>query len=380
MEIKRIFHIAIQVCIITLIAVLFSRTAIYSITSVPAFNSSVSGGDFKMSDVYNSVVNNKSEHILSTDIAIVNVDDCSRLQIAEILKTVDACNPAAIALDVMFPWQYAEDETLIEAIRSCDNIVLPRRATYSNNNYDAATLQGSYFYDETFPHYGIVNFESYAISSTVRDFRPTFDIAGQMYNSMPAEISLITKPEAYATLMGKDKNKLTISYPAVEFETISAQELLESTGSLSSLLKGKVVFVGDLFDGHDFHITPIDKAMPGVKIQAYTTQTILSGDYIRTTSGFFNWVLAILTCMLFISLNFIAKYNFPNVGKIILRLLQIFCLYLFYIIGCRIFANHQIYIDFMPALTMMALGLFAYDIWVGGIAVVKAIANKKTHK
>lgn len=201
MGIKRIVHIAVQVCIITAIAVLFSRTAIYSITSVPAFNSSVSGGDFKMSDVYNSVVNNKSEHILSSDIVIVNVDDCSRLQIADVLKTVNACNPAAIALDVMFPWQYAEDEILIEAIRSCDNIVLPRRATYSDENSDVATLQGSYFYDETFPHYGIVNFESFAISSTVREFRSTFDIAGKTFNSMPSELALLTKPEAYAALM-----------------------------------------------------------------------------------------------------------------------------------------------------------------------------------
>ena len=78
METRRLIHTALQICIITAIAVLFSRTAIYSITSVPAFNSSVSGGDFKMSDVYNSVVNCKSEHLLNSDIAIVNVDDCSR--------------------------------------------------------------------------------------------------------------------------------------------------------------------------------------------------------------------------------------------------------------------------------------------------------------
>ena len=377
MEIKRITHIAIQIFAITAIAILLSRTAIYSITSVPAFNSSVSGGDFKMSDVYNSVINNNSEHILSTDIAIVNVDDCSRLQIAEVLKAVNDCDPVVIALDVFFPWQYAEDEILIDAIRLCNNIVLPCRATYGNDNPDTATLQGSYFYDETFHHYGIVNFESYAISSTIREFRTTFDVDGKLYNSMPVEISLIAEPDAYAALMEKGTGKHTISYPIIEFETISAQELLESNGSLSSFLGGKIVFVGDLYDGHDFHVTPIDKAMPGVKIQAYTTQTILSGNYTRTTSGFVNWVLAILTCMLFITLNFVAKYNFPNVGKIVLRLLQVFCLYLFYIIGCRIFATRQLYIDFMPALTMMALGLFAYDVWVGGIAVAKAVTSHK---
>ena len=290
---------------------------------------------------------------------------------------MNASQPAAIGLDVMFPWQYAEDDVLIDAIRSCDNIVLPRRVTLSDDNSDVATLQGSYFYDDSFPHYGIVNFESYAISSTVREFRSSFKVGGQEYNSMPAELSRIVNPSAYASLNEMNKNKHTISFPAIEFETISADELLESGESVISILKDKIVFVGDLYDGHDFHITPIDKAMPGVKIQAYTTQTILSGNYIKTTSGAFNWILAILTSMLFIALNFIARYIFPNVGKIILRLLQIFCLYLFYIIGCRIFADHQLYIDFMPALTMMALGLFAYDIWVGGIAIVKGITNHK---
>lgn len=377
---KRIIHISLQVCIITALAVLLSRTAIYSITSVPAFNSSVSGGDFKMSDVYNSVVNSKNPPTLSPDIKIVNVDDCSRLQIAEVLNAVNAAKPKAIGLDVMFPWQYAEDDVLIDAIRSCDNIVLPCRVKYNDAEGGFEEIQGSYFYDDSFFHYGIVNFESYAISSTVREFCPSFSIDDTTYDSMPVELVSIASPGAYKTLQERSNAKEFISYPAIEFETISGKELLEDGENLSEELSGKIVFVGDIYDGHDFHITPIDKAMPGVKIQAYTTQTILFGQYIRTTSTFFNWMLAILTCLLFISLNFISRYNFPNVGKIVLRLLQILCLYLFYIIGCKIFANHRIYIDFMPALTMMALGLFAYDVWVGGVAIVKKIHLAKQNK
>lgn len=371
MKFGRHIQIALQVCIVTLLAVFFSRTAIYSITSVTAFNSSLSGGDFRMSDVYNSVINSNVNPRLSSDIIIVNVDDCSRMQIADVLSAINNANPTAIGLDVIFPWQYPDDEILVDAIRECTHIVLPQRIVLSDDTSEPTGLKGSYFYDISFPYYGIVNFESYAISNTVRESRRSFSVNDTTFLSMPAELARLANPEAYATLADRAEDKFTIVYPAIEFDTISANELLEQTDDLSRVLKGKIVLVGDLYDGHDFHVTPINKAMPGIKVQAYATETILNGVYIRTTSSNFNWVLAILICMAFITLNFTAKYHFPNVGKIVLRILQILCLYIFYIAGCKIYECYQVYIDFMPALTMMALGLLAYDIWVGLIAILK---------
>ncbi len=366
-------HIALQVCIITALAVLFSRTVIYSITSIPTFNSSISGGDFKMSDIYNSVVNSNNDVRRSKSIAIIGVDDCSRMEIAKVINAVNDCGPAAVGLDIMFPWQYAEDSILITAISNCSNIVLPCKAIYENRVSSFTDVTGSYFYDDSFQHYGIVNFWSQSINSTVREFKPFFDINGKNYNSMAAELVSIASLDRYLELKSLENHKHIIFYPSVDFEQMTANELLSDKESAAKVLDGKIVFIGDINDGHDFHITPIDKAMPGVKIHAYTTETILNGQYIRTTSSFFNWALAILTCMIFISLNFVSRYKFPTIGKIILRLLQIGCLYAFYILGCHIFENRQLYIDFIPALTMMALGLFAYDVWVGGVVLVKKI-------
>ena len=41
-----------------------------------------------------------------------------------------------------------------------------------------------------------------------------------------------------------------------------------------------------------------------------------------------------------------------------------------------IYYYQGVYVDFMPTLTMIALGFFSYDIWVGIVAIIEGIGKR----
>ena len=390
---RRIVITIAQIAAVTVISLLFSKTTIYELTSIPAMNSSMSGMDFKMSDVYNSVVNQTSETLRSKNVAIVNIDDCSREEVAEVIRLLDSFSPAAVGLDEIYPKEKKHDAELISALRSCRNLVLPQRILGYKNRPDYVHEDKSYFYDDSFAHYGVLNLETADLDCPVRRFRPVYTLqdSTEVYG-MATELVRIASPEAFDNLMKKVRSgddTLLVSYPNVYFETVTGEELLHkrdsveknfrgaelaaARDSLAAPFAGKIVLVGELNDGHDFHLTPIDITMPGVKIQAYTVETILSEKFLREATEEQNWKIAIVICIIFLTLNFISVNHFPNVGKVLLRLLQIGCLFQCYIIGSIIYYYNGLYVDFMPTFTMIALGFFSYDIWVGAVGIVQGI-------
>ncbi len=393
---KTIILTVLQIAAVTVISVMFSKTTIYQLTSIPAMTNSMSGVDFKMSDVYNSVVSRMSTTKKSENVVIVSVDDCSREEIAEVINLLDSCEPAAVGLDIIYQKKKKHDKVLIDAIRSCDNLVLPRRILGYGNTRDLTDADTAYFYDNSFAHYGVVNLEAEDLDCPVRRFRPVYTLPdSQKVFSMAGELVRIARPEVFDSLMVKvqrDGDTLVINYPNISFQTISGAELLSQRDSISSNFrgtalrtakdslaspfKGKIVLVGKLYDGHDLHLTPIDITMPGVKIQAYTVETILGERFLREATEEENWRIAIIVCIIFLTLNFISVNHFPNVGKVLLRILQILCLFQCYIIGSVIYYHDGIYFDFIPTFTMIALGFFSYDIWVGAVGVVKAAIRR----
>ena len=376
MTLKKIISTGIQICIITAIAAMISGTALDAISSIPDFNPSGTEYDFDITDIYNSVYRNKVAPRLSQEIVIVSVDDCSRDEIAHVIEIIDTSDVLAIGLDIIFPWENSGDERLINAITSSPNIVMPCSAILNKESMTYDSVSGSYFYSDTLLHRGIVNFEANSLASTIRNFKTSYLINSQDINSFPVEVVKISHPSKYEQLLHRPRNITPIYFPGVEFDIISAQEIFDDPVSISSYIKGKTIFIGDVHDGHDIHITPIDKAMPGIIVQAHIAQTIIDGIYIKLTSSFINWLIAIIICMMFIAMSFVAKDRLPNAGNIVIRVLQVFSLYIFYLIGCLIFANHAVYVDFMPALSMVALGLFAFDIWGGFVACYKYLASK----
>ncbi len=380
MNVKRFINCGVQVVVITAISLLFSKTTIYNFTSIPAMNSSMAGVEFKMSDIYNSIVCKMTSTHRSEDVVIVGVDDCSRVEIAEVISVVDSCGPAAVGLDIIYKKQKKHDMTLINSIRDCHNLVLPMRINGYLRQDDQTGPEEGYFYDSSFANFGVLNLEASDLGRPVRSFRPIYMQADSTQNyGMATELIRLARPEAFSRLMehiSGPSDTLLINYPNLTFDTIDGQDILSRPDSLADELQGKIVLIGELFDGYDRHLTPIDITMPGVKIQAYIIESILSDKFLTEYPPRQNWKIAMIICALLLSFNFIAVYHFPLVGKMAVRMVQIASLFICDIIGIVIYYYQGVYVDFMPTLTMIALGFFSYDIWVGIVSIIEGIGKR----
>ena len=347
----------VQICIITGLAALLSTTVVSSLTSLPAFKSMVEDNDFQMSDLYNRVWNNKTVRQLSHDVVIVSVDGLARDKIAETIEAVSMAKPKAVGIDIIFEFPNENDSILISNIEKSNAVM----AAIETIDGEVIT---SYFCDSLFP-IGIVNMLASEKNSVIREFQPVYPRG----TSFAAEIVKTAHPIQYELLMSNDGENEQISYPAMDFMSIPADSIIQ--GHCIEELTGKIILIGDIHNMADMHTTPIG-TMSGISIQASIIETIIHEKYTHTCSAFVNWLIAILSCMLFVALNILTAKKMPAVGKLIMRIVQLSMLYLFFIIGCHLFINKQIYVDFSLSLVMIALGLLAYDIWIG----VEAICRK----
>lgn len=90
--------------------------------------------DFEMTDFYAIVADSRLVRTLDPDIVIVNIDNCDRNAIADVLEAVSLCNPAVVGLDVMFSDARDDDDRLLAAIAECPNLILPAGVTTADDN------------------------------------------------------------------------------------------------------------------------------------------------------------------------------------------------------------------------------------------------------
>lgn len=357
--------------VITAIAFGLSHWIAYDLTSISAFAPMEKTMDFDLTDVYSTVADKRAKRTLSDDIVIVSIDGCSREDITEAIDYVDYLNPAAIGLDVFFNYPAATDPELISSLTQCRNIVFPVALQLVDGQ---ASVFGSYFYDDiTIAHKGVVNLSANSVRNVIRDFEPEYVVGGDTIRSFATEIAKVAAPEKYEVLMARGRSKETINYPSWEFEIIPADDLSNGDIPLEEArqsIEDKVVLIGNIFDQSDFHLTPIDEGMAGLLIHARALQTILDSCYIEETSETLSWVMAMVLSFIFILLVLIIKKRCAFEGCFV-RFLQLALMYVFLVLGCKVFDHRGAYLNFAPTLLMFGLGMLAMDIWLGILKVVK---------
>lgn len=364
-------RLPLNALVITAIAFGLSHCIAYDLTSISAFAPMEKTMDFDLTDVYSTVADQRAKRTLSDDIVIVSIDGCSREGITEAIDYVDYLNPAAIGLDVFFNYPAAMDSELISSLTQNPNIVLPVALQLVEGQ---ASIFGSYFYDDiSIAHKGVVNLSANSVRNVIRDFEPEYVVGGDTIRSFAAEIAKVAAPEKYEALMARGRSKETINYPSWEFEIIPADDLSNGDIPLEEArqsIEDKVVLIGNIFDQSDFHLTPIDEGMAGLLIHARALQTILDSCYIEEMSEKASWVMAMILSFIFILLVLIIKKRCAFEGCFV-RFLQLALMYVFLVLGCKVFDHRGAYLNFAPTLLMFGLGMLAMDIWLGILKVVK---------
>jgi adenylate cyclase len=216
-----------------------------------------------------------------------------RRLLAQLVRTIDGAHPRAIGLDFIFDMKTADDDGLIEAVRSATAPVVigisapPAKLTPSQETFQEA------FWKQTGRPAGYVNVATDADGAVRRQGEPN-----------PPQDAGFSFAERLAQAAGKPVEHQSRRivwrndpHGPEAFLTIPAHFLLPGLNAREDLrtrqlasLKDRVVILGlDLNDQRDRHLTPLSKVtgedMTGALIQTHLTAQIWDGRSYRELGG-----------------------------------------------------------------------------------------------
>lgn len=351
--------LSLKTAVVTVMALLFSHVVIYDLMSVSFFSPMEKASDFRFSDFYTMVANDRAVRGLDSDVVLVSVDGCDRREIARAIDDIDYCAPAAVGLDIAFTSPINLDEDpLAESLAACNNLVMPVMVDNMGSivhvsHYDSIVEPSGGF--------AAVNIQgTKGALATVREFIPGFRADGsETIPSLPVALVEMARPEAASILVERGHTVEAISYASREFETLYPDEILDN----EEAIKGKIVLIGKVRDAGDLHVTPIDNFTPGLQIHAYTVATILSGDYTRRLRPYETYLLAGVLTFLVVWLNMWLEAT--PLRAIWVRCLQLGLLYLMIVGGTLAFIKCNVDLNFAYPMLTISLGVAVCDFYDG---------------
>lgn len=370
-------HAAAKAACITALAFVLSMLLVSPFTaSTSALFSSPEQQDFKFSDIYAQVADDRPVRQLDPNIVILDIGNYNRGEIARTLMFLSLCNPRAVGLDVLFmaPRDPAEDAMLVDAVRSIPGIVLACSVDPAGDDGDRpvfAYAMRSFFADSIADGAavaGATNLPSKGEHGRIRHFVTGFaDAEGGVIPSFAGALASRVCPERLALYDGPEMN--TVRYHSHEFTVIPADEIADRAAALD----GKTVIVGSMNDAGDMHATPVNSYYPGALIHAHSLATMMDGIRYTTAPGWVDYATAIAVCFGIVLLCISMKH----MGRsILLRVLQIALLVGAVTVGYTLFVERNIICNFSHTLLMIAFGLFSIDLWNGTAAIGRSIYDR----
>jgi hypothetical protein len=187
MFLETAFHVAG----ITLLAILMTRFVIYDFSSLSAFMPMEKATDFEMSDLYNAVEENKAEHHLSQDVCVISVDNCNREGVLDVVNMVSAYGPAAIGLDIVFPWPEQDNSYLLATLSETPDLVCVNKVQPTEDDPMRYEVVPASFYESMIsPRYGHAKLVAYSTRAVVRRFYSyVLTAEGDTLLSLPAALA-----------------------------------------------------------------------------------------------------------------------------------------------------------------------------------------------
>lgn len=277
----------------------------------------------------------------------------SRAAIAEAIERIDACAPAAILLDVIFPaaatTDTAEDRRLRNAVTEARNLYAACRLT------DGETERSFFVTDGNIPE-GLVNRLTY--------FRPAETEEGDTIPYLPYLATGTTgTPDPYRTVNYFDK----------EFFTTGISQPL-----LPDDIRGRFVLVGDLKDLRDTHDMPFriggTHRVPGTVLLAHTLSTILHDTWVVKLAPVWGAAAAFVLTFLFTYFCYAVRESrrlHPRWANFIESAARILLIVLLMLAGYCLFSKYGVVLNLVYTMFALALTGFAADIvelagWVRG--------------
>lgn len=328
--------------------------------------------EFSLSDLYYDVSwASPSAPEISQQITIVDVTKLrDRADIAATLDEVRQAKPAVIGVDLLFIDERPGtdgDILLREVADSMPEAIFVNKLTdFVPARDEFKNCTRSFFAPKT---EGYSNFSGDMQSSCIRELSFTRHCNGHEMRSFALAMTESYEKQPW---QGDRSIDYLIHYRHLDFRTIAA----DSVSYFPELLRDRIVILGTT-DETDTHLTPRGK-MPGVKIQAYATQSLIDHHQITTISTptliLITFVVSYLTILIQIFFVWFVKRfkgfvaDFLSESKFALRVVTFGWLAVLAWLGYLIYEGANIYIP---------MGLvYAFVVFTGEArGIYTAIAN-----
>ena len=314
----------------------------------------------------------------SNSIVIVDITYLhDRDSIATVLEEVDALEPAAIDVDVVFeyPKEPVGDMHLVNVAATLSNAVFSFKMMDPDRQKNEFTRQvHSFFASELGVTEGFVNVDR----SMTRDIPLCLEMQGKTYPSVIARMMEVLqgKPFDY-----QHHRKQPINYEPTVFRIIP----YDSIQHYAQYITGHIVMFGGAYESVDVLYTPLGQ-MHGIKVLCYAMKTMIEMKQQIDCKGILYWLLTILlsyigVCIIMGYKDTVLKIGDGLVGDI-LRTIFIISIFIFIVMmiymSCAfmLFVKWRINFDLTPTLSVMALATTAADI----VRITIKYTSKKIYK
>lgn len=333
--------------------------------------------NFSLSDLYFGVDWETDEQPEKSE--LITLIDATKLydrgSIANLLNEVDSCKPKAVGVDMIFERRLCDslsDEYLQEAaekmknaVFACklamyekkDSLIQDKKEVVELKDSSFHAVVKSYFSEAIAPREGYANTVSNAYSTVLRHLSIERKLDGKPFKSFTAAVADLAVP---GCLPPTPEEKYLIKYNHLDFPVVSCDSVLANR----KLIEGRIALIGTLDAEQDMHFTPIGN-IPGMKVQAYSIQTLLDGHRITTISCFWHCLLVIVftyltalwqLCWIRIShKGDMPLLFFLGESKLVMRLLTLLWMALIAWGGYFLYDHYGLYINFVWLLVFIVL-------------------------
>lgn len=336
--------------------------------STSSIFSSAEQNDFELPDLFMQMSDNRPVRSLDNRIVLVDIGHADREGIAHMLDVISLSGARSVGIDVNFVEPRGDDSHLIKAVAGIPGIVLPAEVKEHDGKF---VIEAVPFFIDSISDYrlGVVNLASAGDRHRIREFTYSFAMAdGDTLRSYSQALAEDYDPAAARRSLERAgiANADIIDYPSREFTIIDGEDIDE----YAELLTDKIVILGARADSEDMHSTPVNSYMAGIEIHAHSLATILNGKRLVKVPGYVDKILAVLICYIIVLMTISIKALYRGA---LMRMLQVLLVFGVVWMGYTMLMEQGWIMNLSSALLMIAFGIFAVDIWNGGVWLVDKI-------
>lgn len=316
---------------------------------------------------------------------VITIVDITQLHdrdsIASVLEEVDALEPAAIDIDVVFeyPKEPVGDMHLLSVAATLSNAVFSFKMMDPDHEKGEFTRQvHSFFAKELGVDEGFVNVDR----RMTRDIPLSLKMNGQVYPSVIARMTEVVQGKPIDL---QRHQKQPIDYTPTVFRVVP----YDSIQHYAQYISGRVVMFGGAYESVDMLYTPLGQ-LHGIVVLCYALKTMLEMKQQITCPAWLYWLLTILLSYIGVSLIMAYKdmvatrregFITDILRTIFVTSIVVFLFMVLYIaVGFILFTTWRINFDLTPALSVMALATTAADIVRIGIKHISTVLYARIYK